>query len=197
MSKIASHDALVNEIANLLREFDAERPVHGRYQPGIGPFTETKLVREIASRLRNMGLPAETKQTPDMVIGDEWGIEFKIARPFGDNGKEAEHWSQNLTHPYKGNVSLIGDAFKLRELSSVARKCVFAIGFEHTTPQIPLEPLFAAFEMLSQSLLGIPLGNRIQAKRTGLVHPVHQTLSCVSWEVFDNAVAPNRQITTN
>ena len=197
MSIIASHDELVTEIANLLSEFDAERPVHGRYQPGIGPYTETKLVKEIAERLRNIGIPAKTKQTPDMVIGDEWGIEFKIARPFGDNGKEAEHWSQNLTHPYKGNVSLIGDAIKLQELSSVARKCVFAIGFEHATPQIPLEPLFAAFELLSQSLLGIPLGNRIEAKRTGLVHPVHQTLSCASWEVFAAAVTPNHRVTTD
>ena len=192
MSKFENHDQLVTEIADLLKEFDAERPVHGRYQPGIGPFTETKLVKEIASRLSNIGLPAATKQTPDMVIGDEWGIEFKIARPFGDNGREAEHWSQNLTHPYEGNVSLIGDAIKLRKLSTVARKCVFAIGFEHAPPQIPLEPLLAAFEMLSQSLIGIPLGNRVEEKRTGLIHPVHQTLSCVSWEVFDNPATPNR-----
>lgn len=187
MSKIASHDELVSEIANLLADFDAEHPIHGRYQPGIGPYTETKLVKEIAERLRSIGLPAKTKQTPDMVIGDEWGVEFKIARPFGDNGKEAEHWSQNLTHPYRGNVSLIGDAMKLRELDTVARKCVFAIGFEHDKPQIPLEPLFSAFEVLAQSLLGIPLGKRLQEQRSGLVHPVHQTLICASWEVLAKA----------
>jgi len=40
-------------------------------------------------------------------------LEFKIARPFGDNGKEAENWSVNLPHPYAGNVSVIGDCLKL------------------------------------------------------------------------------------
>jgi len=42
-----------------------------------------------------------------------WVIEVKIARPFGDNGKEAEAWSVNLLHPYAGNTSIIGDCLKL------------------------------------------------------------------------------------
>jgi hypothetical protein len=37
-----------------------------------------------------------TKRTPDLLIPGAWALEFKLARPFGDNGKEAENWSVNL-----------------------------------------------------------------------------------------------------
>lgn len=42
---------------------------------------------------------------PDVLVPNRWALEFKIVRPFGDNGIEAERWSQNLLHPYPGNVS--------------------------------------------------------------------------------------------
>jgi hypothetical protein len=35
----------------------------------------------------------------DLVIPGEWAVEFKLLRPFGDNGAEAEDWSENVLHP--------------------------------------------------------------------------------------------------
>ena len=110
------HDELVSVIADLLKGFDSEYPTHKEFQPGIGPFGEPQLVREIATRLTKQGISAQTHRTPDMDVQDYWAIEFKIVRPFGDNGNKAENWSQNLLHPYEGNVSLIGDAIKLLSL---------------------------------------------------------------------------------
>ena len=69
-----------------------------------------------------------------MLIRSSWAVEFKLVRPFGDNGKEAENWSVNLLHPYQGNVSAIGDCLKLKCLECVERKAVLVIGYEqHTT----------------------------------------------------------------
>ena len=119
---------LLKNIADSLLEFDSEYPVERQYQPGIGPFTETKLVREIASRLSQRGIYSSTHRTPDMQVQNEWGIEFKLARPFGDNGRDAEHWSENLLHPYVGNVSLIGDCFKLMALEQFPKNALLLSG---------------------------------------------------------------------
>lgn len=174
---------IVRLIADILKSFDSEGPVHKAFKPGIGPFGEPQIVREIARRLSSKGVPARTKRTPDLAIQDEWAIEFKIARPFGDNGKEAENWSVNLLHPYAGNVSLIGDAIKLSELGTYNHKALFVIGFEHDPAKISLNPLLDAFELIAQQVMSVHLGKRVEENRGHLVHPEHQVLRCVGWEL--------------
>jgi hypothetical protein len=69
---------------------------------GVGPFGEPQLVKQLANHLNTLEKyrrSVRTKGCPDLLIPDEWAIEFKIARPYGDNGKEAENWSVNLLHP--------------------------------------------------------------------------------------------------
>ena len=83
----------------------------------MGPYGEPQVLKQLVKYL-SKSYPefykdAKTKREPDVLIPGRWALEFKIVRPFGDNGKEAEHWSQNLIHPYEGNVSSIGDAIKL------------------------------------------------------------------------------------
>jgi hypothetical protein len=169
-------------IADILKEFDSERPVHKAFKPGIGPFGEPQIVGEIARRLSSGGIPAQTKRTPDLDVQQEWAIEFKIVRPFGDNGNEAENWSVNLLHPYLGNVSLIGDALKLSELSNYDHKGLFVIGYEHNPAKISLDPLIRSFELVARQVMNIPLGERIEEKREHLVHPEHQVLRCIGWD---------------
>ncbi|MCH8225360.1 MAG: hypothetical protein IIC97_05810 [Chloroflexi bacterium] len=183
MSKTIQFNELVGLIADLLKNLDEERPVHKRFRPGIGPFGEPQIVAEIARRLSILGLAAKTRRTPDMAIGHDWAIEFKIVRPFGDNGKEAENWSVNLLHPYPGNVSLIGDAIKLCELEGFQQKGLFLIGYEHEPAKISLEPLLRSFEVIAGQVMGITLGERVEEKRLNLVHPEHQVLRCVAWDV--------------
>ena len=174
------HSGIVNVIADILKEFDNEQPVHKDFKPGIGPYGEPQIVLEIAKRLSSRGLPAQTKRTPDLEMDNEWALEFKIVRPFGDNGKEAENWSVNLLHPYAGNVSLLGDAIKLSRLNSYRYKGLFVIGYEHDPPKISLDPLISSFELIARQVMIIPLGKRVEARRNRLVpHFPDQPRGCV------------------
>ena len=185
---LQSYAGLVGQVANLLTSFDQERPVHrnlGRaFGPGIGPFGEPQLVKELARLLTEEGIPSRTRRTPDLDIGNgTWGVECKIVRPFGDNNAVAENWSVNLLHPYPGNDSLIGDGLKLREMDGFERKGLLVFGFEHDSAKVSLDPLVDSFELIATRVCGVSLGARVEEARRGLVHPVHQVLRCFGWEV--------------
>ena len=116
---------IVCDIADAIVRIYASRVPFRSFQPGVGPYGEPPLVKLIASYLN--GLPryenkARTKRTPDLLILTKWASEFKITCPYGDNDREAENWSVNLLHPYDGNVSTIGDCYKLAGLGCPERK---------------------------------------------------------------------------
>ena len=175
---------LVCQIADFLKEFDSTRPVHKNFKPGIDPFGEPQIIKEITKGLSLKGINSRTHRTPDMSIENEWAIEFKIVRPFGDNGREAENWSVNLLHPYEGNVSLLGDCCKLRSLPEYHNKAVIVIGYEHDPAKIQLEPLIKSFEIIASQVMGIHLSNHIEQVREGLVHPEHQVVLVIGWEIL-------------
>src|SRR5580692_10740188 len=103
---------VVDDIAAALFSIDRCGVPHKHFQSGVGPYGEPQLVSAVAEHLNRIPTynnRVKTKRTPDLVIPDNWALEFKIARPFGDNGREAENWSVNLLHPYAGNVSTVGD----------------------------------------------------------------------------------------
>ncbi|MBM3948303.1 MAG: hypothetical protein FJ312_03495 [SAR202 cluster bacterium] len=177
------HAELVKAIADVLKDFDAEGPIHKNFKPGIGPFGEPQILREIARRLSSRGVSAQTKRTPDMDVQGDWALEFKIVRPFGDNGREAENWSVNLLHPYVGNVSIIGDAIKLSTLRGYQHKGLFVIGYEHDPPKISLDPLLSSYELIATRVMSISLSERVEERRNQLVHPEHQVLRCIGWEL--------------
>lgn len=160
-------DELLKDIADALVAIDSSQQAFHTFQPGVGPYGEPQLVKLVAMRLNE--LPSYrnsvvTRRTPDFLIPGEWAAEFKIARPFGDNGKEAENWSVNLLHPYPGNVSTIGDCFKLAKWPGSERCGILrghrAKGRSHKA----LQP--------SRT----PAGE--------LVHPVHEELRVFGWEVL-------------
>jgi len=128
-------------------------------------------------------LTAVPKRLPDLLIPNEWAIELKIIRPFGDNGRPAEHWSENILHPYPGNTSSLGDCIKLLKSSLSERKAVVIFGYEHTPPVVALETAVASFELVARDVLSIRLSPRIEQVRLGLVHPVHQQLRVFGYEV--------------
>jgi len=171
-------------------QVDASKEPFRGYQPGVGPYSEPQLVKRIAAYLNSRpaykGL-VQTQRTPDLLIRGHWAIEFKITRPFGDNGEEAENWSVNLLHPYPGNVSTISDSLKLLELDSEERKAVIVIGYEHVPAKIDLTPLVQSFETISAHVTHIRLSSRIELRQDGLVHPVHQAARLFAWEVLPSA----------
>jgi hypothetical protein len=131
-----------------------------------------------------------TKRSPDLLIKEAWALEFKIVRPFGDNGREAENWSVNILHPYEGNVSSLGDCLKLLALDIPERKAVVVVGYEHNPPQLRLQPLVESFELIASRVMGVRLGPRIEESRKPLIHPVHQQLTVFAWEVLGRTGDP-------
>ena len=182
---------LVSDFADALAAVDNQRSVHKEFQPGIGPFGEADAVRTALVWLRQAkpeqyGLAA-TKRLPDLLIPGQWAVELKVVRPFGDNGRPAEHWSENVLHPYPGNTSSLGDCMKLLSSGLTERKAILIFGYEHSPAQITLEPAIRGFELLARELLSLNLSQREQASRQGLVHPVHQQLSVYGYQVFGQA----------
>ncbi|GEM_PF-715037 len=181
-------ERFVSHFAAALRDVDVSGASHKQFQPGIGPFGEADAVKAallvLKAQCPDVYAAAVTKRQPDLLIPGQWSIEFKIIRPFGDNGKEAESWSQNLLHPYPGNTSSIGDCLKLVGSSGAERNAVVVFGYEHDPARIPLDPCVDGFELIAQTLIGIRLGTRVERRIRGLVHPVHQVLRVFAWEVL-------------
>ena len=193
-------DETISEIADALAQIDANGVPFRMFQPGVGPYGEPQLVKLIAeylNRLPKYRGAVRTKRTPDLLIPNEWAMEFKIARPFGDNGREAENWSVNLLHPYEGNVSTLGDCYKLARLQCAERKAVVVIGYEHLPAKVDLTPLIESFEAVAKYVAGIELSHRVEYRRDRLVHPVHQSVRIFAWEVLgllDSNSSPTKNI---
>jgi len=85
-------EEIVADIAESIVRVDSSREPFRAFQPGVGPYGEPQLVRLIVRYLNEIPKyrAACTKRTPDLLMPDKWAIEVKIARPFGDNGGEAE-----------------------------------------------------------------------------------------------------------
>jgi hypothetical protein len=179
-------EQVVEDVAAALVAVDGCGVPFKQFQPGVGPYGEPQLLAAVVRHLNTLPAyagAARTKRTPDLLVPGGWALEFKLARPFGDNGKEAENWSVNLLHPYEGNVSLVGDCLKLQKLGGAERKAAVVVGYEHNPPRISLAPLLEAFELVTNRVAGIHLGPRVQVLRPGLCHPVHQQLLVAAWEV--------------
>ncbi|MGA2322597.1 MAG: hypothetical protein ABSG22_01980 [Sedimentisphaerales bacterium] len=181
-------EQFADDFAAALYAVDLSGATHKQFKPGIGPFGESDAVKAALTVLKGRHPEryekAVTKRQPDLLIPNEWQVELKIIRPFGDNGKEAENWSQNVLHPYPGNTSSIGDCLKLIAANGNEGKAVVVFGYEHDPVQIPLDPCINGFEMLAANLFKIRLSTRIEKKVKGLIHPVHQTLRVFAWEVL-------------
>jgi len=181
---------IVSDIADACVKIDTSGVPFKSFRMGVGPYGEPQLVRLLADHLNKIpdyAGRARTKRTPDLLITERWALEFKIARPFGDNGLEAENWSVNLLHPYTGNVSVYGDCLKLANWDGSEQRAAVVIGFEHDPAKISLDPLFRAFEAIATQLLPVEISPRCEKIRHGLVHPVHQVLRVAAWEVPSRA----------
>jgi hypothetical protein len=198
---------IVSDFADAFKAVDDTHPQGASrtrtYRPGIGPLTEADAVHRALQYLKESTrskhyVGASPKRYPssrqqcDQVIPGEWAIEFKLLRPFGDNGKEAEHWSANALHPYPGNVSSIGDSIKLIESGFPERKAIVIFGYEHSPPLIDITIAIESFEAIAKLVVGIELGERYSAKFGPLIHPVHQQGKVFGWQVLGLIESPVR-----
>src|SRR4051794_21757776 len=94
---------LIDDIAGAVRAIDRCGIPFKQFQPGAGPYGEPQLTKLIAQHLaqsqkdRYPGI--KTQRVPDVLVPKLWALEFKIVRPFGDNGIEAEHWVAESSSP--------------------------------------------------------------------------------------------------
>ncbi len=189
---------LVRDLAAAFKAVDESAPT-GRsktreYKSGIGPLTENEATTRAVSWLRAtkpesyekaraMPYP-NSRQLCDIVIPAEWALELKLIRPFGDNGIEAEHWSENILHPYSGNVSAVGDAMKLQNSEFDERLGILIFGYEHKPPRVNLDVAVNCFEIICKQVLRIHLGHRCFSEFSNLIHPSHQHGKVFGWEVM-------------
>lgn len=167
---------------------DQQAPQNGKFRPGIGPLREPQLVGKIKDyfnqHLNEQYPNTTTQRLPDFLISGQWAVEFKIVRPFGNNGGPAQHWSIRLLHPYPGNKSLLGDIYRLQEFNPEVRKAVIAITYEHEDPIINLAPLLDSFELIARQICNFQISDRHQVAIPNLIHPVHQTAKIYGWEIL-------------
>jgi hypothetical protein len=190
---------IVSHFAEALKAVDSLGPQGSsksrQYLPGVGPLSEAEAIRLSFRYLRvqysSLYGDAQPRPYPgerricDLVLPSLWAIEMKLIRPFGDNGVEAEHWSENILHPYEGNVSSIGDGLKLMQSQFAERRALIVFGYEHAPPEIPLEPAVIGFELLTNHVAGLRLGPRESASFGSLIHPVHQQGKVFGWELLN------------
>jgi hypothetical protein len=198
---------IVGDFAEAFKAVDETRPQGASrtrtYRPGIGPLTVADAVNRALQHLKEgtrstYYVDASPKRYPnsrqqcDLVIPGEWAMEFKLLRPFGDHGAEAEHWSENALHPYPGNVSSIGDSIKLIESGFPERKAIVIFGYEHSSPLIDISIAIESFEAIAKQVVGIELGARRSAEFGPLIHPVHQQGNVFTWQVLGLIASPVR-----
>ena len=181
-------ETVVDALAEGLRAIDSSSVAHKTFQPGVGPFGEGEAVRlalqHMCTQSPKLFSEARTKRLPDVLIPGQWALGFKIVRPFGDNGCPAEHWSENILHPYPGNTSSLGDCMKLLQSGLVERKGIIVFGYEHAEAVVPLDPAIRSFELLAAQIMQVKLTPRIERRIDGLIHPVHQVLRVFGWEIL-------------
>src|SRR5205823_3486111 len=180
----------VDAFADGLRAIDTGGVPHKAFKPGVGPYGEAEAVRLALQHMRTQSpelfAAAKTKRLPDVLIPGQWALEFKIVRPFGDNGLPAEHWSENILHPYPGNTSSLGDCMKLLQSGLPERKGIIVFGYEHSQAVVPLDPAIRSFELLAAQVMQVKLSPRIECRIKGLIHPVHQVLRVFGWEILSS-----------
>ncbi|MBM4405197.1 MAG: hypothetical protein FJ039_03310 [Chloroflexi bacterium] len=189
---------IVDDFAHALKVVDSNSPIgkskNRTYKPGVGPLTEAQAMKYDLDVLKaekpGLYLDAGPVKYPgasaycDLVLPGSWALEFKLLRPYGDNDKPAEHWSENILHPYPGNTSSIGDGLKLKASTFQERKGLIVFGFEHSPPRLDLEIVVHSFELITRQILGISIGQRCVATFGELIHPTHQQGRVYGWELI-------------
>jgi len=183
--------AFVIKFAKAIVEVDARRPVWKSYNPGLGAHPETETVRLIASELArmephfgsitlNVSYPANPRKKCDLVIASPpWAIEVKMFRLLGDIGKPNDNMIMHILSPYPIDRSALTDCDKLISSGFSGSLGVLIYGFDY--PNLPMDPAMEAFEVLAGTR--VRLGQRAEARFTGLVHPVHQRGRVFGWEI--------------
>jgi hypothetical protein len=187
---------ILENLAQGLLEFDLAEPIYRNYNPGVGPHPEVEQIRSAINRVNNPGNPLygaiteapypNTNAQCDLLIPEEYAIEFKLLRPLGDNGREnSTQWFSDVVCPLSGNRSAIGDCLKLINSGFAVRKAVVLIAYYPATDEerFKINKTIDCFELIAREICDINLGNRIHVEFAPLVHTFHQVGELIGWEI--------------
>lgn len=196
-------DEIATDFAAAIAAVDASGPVAVNqrskvpYQPGIGPFSESRALELIMKwlsssndRYRSYQLNVPYMKLPrqkcDVAIGVKptwnWCIEVKLLRMLGDNGKNNDNMLMHILSPYEQHRSALTDCAKLLASGLSGHKAIAIYGFDDDA--WPLEPAIQAFETLAASRHTI--APRAQAPFRDLMHPVHRSGAVFVWELLES-----------
>jgi hypothetical protein len=197
-------DQIVHDFAVGLKTADQKRPQarnvrsQETYTPGIGPHSEAKTTKLVAAELEilpgahyagritvEVPYAGATRNKCDLCLGVnpawEWAIEVKMLRLVGDNGKPNDNMLMHILSPYSEHRSALTDCEKLLHSGFQGRKAIIIYGYDHS--EWPMVPAIEAFEVLARRR--VRLGDRVEAKAEGLIHPIHATARVFGWEVAE------------
>jgi len=198
-------DEIVLDFASAVAAADSKCPVainarsKKAFQPGIGPHSESRTVELVTEEMQSakpvvyrgrlilgVSYPDAPKQKCDFCVGTGspwiWAVEVKMLRILGDNGKANDNILMHILSPYAEHRSAVTDCIKLSRSSIASRKAVLIFGYD--AADWPLLPAIEAFEALASRRY--QLGDRNEARFSGLVHPVHASGSVFAWELRGN-----------
>jgi hypothetical protein len=131
--------------------------------------------------------PGASGQRCDLLLGGRveslWAIEVKMLRFFGDNGKLNDNILMHILSPYPEHRSALTDCEKLVSSECRADKAVLIFGYDY--PGWPMDPAIDSFELLAGQR--VPLGERMTAGYTGLIHPIHREGRVFAWQLSASA----------
>jgi hypothetical protein len=154
---------ILDDFAQALKWLDGLGVQEKSYSPGVGPFTETRAVIDSLKYLKkeksSIYGPAQIKRNgcPDLMIPGEWALEFKLMRPYRDNGDLEDFWFKKILYPYDGNASSIGDCVRLINGRFPEKKGIIMIGYQHNEPKLDLRITVKSFELIAKEVRGIQL----------------------------------------
>jgi len=196
----------VGDFADAMMAVDAQRPqafnarTKEPYQPGIGPHTETKTISLVSSYLitskadvYHSKLHVEVpylnarRKSCDVCLGPkekiEWGIEIKMLRFLGDNGKPNDNMLMHILSPYPKHRSAVTDCEKLLAAGLAENYAVIIYGYDYD--EWPMDSAIDAFELLASQ--NVALGERVTAEMHSLIHPVHSRGRVFGWTVEEKS----------
>jgi hypothetical protein len=185
----------LNLFANSINHLNQEIPgfVSGgrQFLPGIGPYSENKIVELAVNHLLEENLiegayirPNNNVRqqlnlshyfglngrdaTPDLVYGSNL-IEFKLCRPLGDNGQREDTWFKKVFEPNPQSYSSFLDVIKLYNFhanfnhNNYWNRWIIVIGFErHIETEYPLDLYFPnMFNFVSTAIVNVPIAEFI------------------------------------
>jgi hypothetical protein len=193
-------------LADAITELNHIVPAHLNFHEGIGPYSENLIVDQsiahiyghnregifVRPRLNVHNAPPlqnylnwkNNRATPDLII-DNKIIEFKLCRPFMNDGTRDGRWMGKIFDPIKRSGSAMADVHKMNQFRQHHypdqnwELWVVIIGFErHNEQEYDLDCFFPGlFQYVSQNCLGVNheqflAETRVMSNR----HDFHQTL---------------------